>query len=170
MLRGLLLPLTYVIGYIITHYVIEEVKGKGEVFKRAMLFSVYFLALITFYELIKLDNLIILSLTVIIASLVLFLPALKNAKEWKSLFILLFMGVIAGVFYQSWYLILTSCFMLYFKSNKDYLNNSFDYKTLTIIALFYFSTLLLTTIFNNPDYNLILAAVSVTGLLRFSRL
>ena len=155
MLRLLIPILTYIIGYVISYYTIEEIKNKRLLFKQVIKFNTVLLILLVFYELLLAEPFFsIVSLLL----LFFFFSLFKQKNEFISNS---FIGVISGALYSNYYIIILASALLFFKSNRDFLNKKVLKQALNEL-LIYALVALFTAVFSNN----LLAVVGCAGLLR----
>ncbi|MBN1924042.1 MAG: hypothetical protein JW791_04770 [Nanoarchaeota archaeon] len=166
MLRILLPVIMYLIGYVVTHYAIIELKNKEEIFKSLTLIITIILIAFSAYTAVTSYNDTLTIIALLLFSLIIFYFTLPNLviNDYVEFFFFSLLGLLLGVLYLNQLILFLACALLYFKSTLDYLTKKLWYDlgirlaSLIILAL-------ISAIINSP----LLAIISCAGLLRVLR-
>jgi len=157
-LRILLPIMTYLIGYFISYYSIQEIKGKQKIFQYLINSLKIILIIFVIIELIIAKEFIQLILLPIILLIALLL--IRKLKK-KELINSMLLGVILGTLYNNDFIVIIICSIIFFRANKDYLN-----KRLIVNSLKKILALTLIGIFSALISNNYLLIISSALLIR----
>lgn len=113
--------LTYILGYFISHFTIDEIKGKKTIFVKLFITIQIILILLVFYYVLIFDNILVVLLSILFFTSILLFVKKKYFKNIDYVYSLA-VGIILGNFYTNIFVVLLISILLFFKSNYDYLN------------------------------------------------